>query len=311
MRAAFACLVALLAATAVAQPHQVFDPDDFVAPKLHDQPVLIVRLVSGAARNLIDGYRPLRDDAAFVHLATSLYWSSFQFDYKRTEVRGEHEPPKVFRCGCSPPVFFPTPPPAGEMPAPPPAGSRDTLQAGWYYTLPRTGRPPLPMRLRLTWSRQRIDTPIHAPGTREVVSRLSGDEQSFGLEGDTFLPFGARGHFGTLVYALTERRGTSADRRQREISYTARVPAISVRGLLLRSTLTAGNISGRGGSAINVIHPHLEAVWHHARSDVYLHVVWTPQLTNSSASGWQTHHQVAVFADRALFVHLFGAGPQS
>lgn len=310
MRIASVCLVALLAATAVAQQRPVFDPEDFVDPKLHERPVLISRLVAGAARNLLDGYRPLRDDAAFVHLATSLYWSRFQFDYKRSEVFAEHDPPRVFLCGCSPPVFFPTPPLADETPAPPPAGSRDTLQAGWYYSLPRGRRAPIPMRVRLTWSRQTIDTPIHVPGTGEVVSRLSGDEQSFGLEGDTFIPFGARDHFGTLVYARTERRGTSDDRRQHEISYTARVPAVSVRGVLLRTTLTVGGVSGRGGSTINVVHPHFEANWHHARSDVYLHLVWTPQMTNSGAGGWQTRHQIAVFADRALFVHFFGAGPE-
>jgi hypothetical protein len=65
-------------------------------------------------------------------------------------------------------------------------------------------------------------------------------------------------------------------------------------------------VSERGGTAINVVHPAFEGFWRHAGSGVAFHLVWTPQSTNSGAEGWQTTHQIALFADRALFVRVFG-----
>jgi len=304
MRPAHICLFLLFTATAVAQPRPVFDPDDFVNPQFHDGPVFISRLVAGVAFNLVDDYRPLKDTASFLYLANSFYWARFQVDYKRSEVRA-NDPPKVVTCGCSPPLFFPTPPLRNETPEPAPAGSRDILQVGWYFPLPRPGRDPIMLRMRASWTRQDIDTPIHSPATGAVVSRLSGREQSFGLETDTFIRLGKYDHFGTLVYAVTSRHGTIDDRRRHEVAYSSRFPALTVRDVLFVPALTVGGISDRGGTAINLIHPQFEAIWEHRRTNVNVHLVYSPQFLNDGANGWKAHHQIALFADRALFVKLF------
>lgn len=300
MRVIACVLLAFVAATSAAQQRPVFDVDDFVDPRLHPGPVFVSRLIGGAALDLIDDYRPLHEDGAFLSLANSLYWSRFQFDYKHSEVRAE--PPPVFACGCGGGIVFPTPPLPDETPNAPRAGSRDVLQFGWYYRVPRTERM---LRLRLTASRQAIPTSIHSPSTGAVLSRLSGKEKSIGLEGDAYVRIRGHALFGTLVWAHTSREGTADDREQSELTYTTRFPAISVHKLLLRTTLTIGGVSDRGGTLLNAVSPWFEAIWHETHSGINVHLVWNPQAMNDGANGWRTTHQIALFADRALFVKHF------
>ena len=54
-----------------------------------------------------------------------------------------------------------------------------------------------------------------------------------------------------------------------------------------------------------VVNPAFEAFWHHWGTRANLHLVWSPQTTRSGAEGWETHHQIALFVDRALFVKIF------
>src|SRR4029078_5179089 len=110
----------LIAAAAAAQQRPIFDVDDFVDPRQHDRPVFISSLIAGVARNFVDDYRPLGKDAGFISLTNSFYLENWQFDYKHSEVRGEDSPPDPVRCGCNPPLYFPTPPPPA---APPPAAA--------------------------------------------------------------------------------------------------------------------------------------------------------------------------------------------
>lgn len=300
------CALLLLAITAGAQQRPIFDPDDFVDSRQHEGNVFISRLVLGAARNFIDDYRPLGQDAGFLHLTNSLYWKRWQFDYKHSEVRGENDPPDPLRCGCNPPIYFPTPPPPGATPAPPRPGSRDTLQLGWYHQVPGgPAEPPIMLRYRMSLSRQTIHTDIRSFVTGEVVEERSGRETSIGLDADTHLRI--RGHdvWGSLLYARTVRSGTLDDRKQQELAHMSRFPGRAVGPVLLRATLTVGGISGRGAAGLNLVNPAFEAFWHDHATRANVHLVWSPQSIRSGAAGWETRHQIAVFVDRALYVKLF------
>jgi hypothetical protein len=163
------------------------------------------------------------------------------------------------------------------------------------------------LRYRLSLSRQTFDTKVAHPVTHEVIARLSGREQSFGLDADTYLRIGRHDVFGSLQYARTVRSGAPDPRKQHELAYTQRFPAIALgkAGILVRATLTVGGISDRSGTAINLVNPYFEAFLHESRTQANFHLVYSPQILNSGAEGWKTHHQIALFADRALFVHLF------
>lgn len=301
--------VMLFALSAAAQPHDLFDPDDFVDPRQHDGPVFFSRLVLGGASNLSDHFRPLDQNAGFLHLSNHFYWTEFQFNYKHSEVRSEdHGPVRVQQCGqCDPPVFFPTPPPPGAVPAPPPTGSKDTLQIAWYRQAGGgSGRIPVMLRYLLTASLQKIDSVITDPFTGQVLSRRSGDEHSIGIEGDIWIPMAGRDVFGSFQYARTVRRGTVDDLRQQELTVMSRLPGMALGRVLFRPSLIIGGVSGRAGTAINVVNPQFEAFLHERTTRANFHLVWSPQFLNSGLEGWTTTHQIAIFVDRALFVKLFG-----
>lgn len=300
-------IVAIVTAISVgAQQRPVFDPDDFVDPRQHEGTVFITRLIAGGAVDFIDNYRPTEQDAGFLLVTNSLYWKGFQFDYKHSEVRSDELPP-VSLCACSPPVYFPTPPPPEAIPAAPPPGSKDTVQIAAY--LPTGSDPggiPVMRRYRLTYARQAIDTAIASPATGHVVSRLQGREQSFGLDGDIYLPIAGHQLFGSFQIARTTRSGTADDREQTEVTYSHRFPGFSYKRVLFRSIVTVGYVSDRAGTAINVVNPYFEAFLHERRTGANFHLVYSPQALNSGAEGWKTYHQVALFADRALFIYLAG-----
>jgi len=301
-----AVLVVLFATAAAAQPRPIFDPDDFLDPRPHDNvPVFASRLVIGAAWSFVDDYRPANQDAGFVHVTNSFYIRRLQFDYKHSEILGD-DPPPVHVCACDPPIFFPTPPPRDATPAAPPPGSKDALQVAFYApALWGIDGIPVMMRYRLTWSRQTIDTDISLPLTNEIVSRRSGREQTFGLDADTYFRFRGRAVYGSVQYSRNSRRGTTDDRMQHELVYTNRFPGTAWKRVLFRPTLTLGGVSNRGGTAINLVSPSFEAFLHERVTRANFHLVWNPQITNSGTSGWNTTHQVAIFVDRKLFLKLF------
>ena len=45
--------------------------------------------------------------------------------------------------------------------------------------------------------------------------------------------------------------------------------------MLTRATLTAGGVSNRGGTALNVVNPALEAFWHSQATRMNLHLIWS------------------------------------
>jgi hypothetical protein len=291
----------LLIATAVfAQQRPIFDPDDFVSPHQHSDAVFISSLIAGGVANPTDDYRPVHHNASFVLFTNNLYWSNFQFDYKRSQVSAGGTAPE-FLCLCPNPIYFPTPPPPGSTPAPPTAGPKDTVQLAWYSPsfLGRPAELPVMLRYRLTVARQAIDSVIRTFATGDVVSRMSGREQSIGLDADTYLPIGRHDIYGSLLYARTVRSGTTDNRSQSEFAYMSRFPAVAIHTVLVRATLTVGGVSNRGGTALNVINPAFEAFLHNSKTRANFHLVWSPQSTNSRNGGWETHHQIAIFVDRA------------
>jgi len=163
------------------------------------------------------------------------------------------------------------------------------------------------LRYRLSISNQNIDQAVKAFTTGQIISHSSGREQSVGLDADTYFPIGKHDIYGSLLFARTARTGTVDNRSQTELAYMSRFPGIAFRNILLRATLTVGGVSNRSGTALNVVNPAFEAFWHDPKTRANFHLVWSPQSTNSGAGGWETHHQIAIFVDRALYVRLFRA----
>lgn len=306
LQAIWCALFAGLAVAASAQPGAVVELDDFLNPGEHEGlRVFASRIAIGRAWNSIDQYRPADQDVGFVHITNSFYVGRLQFDYEHTEVLGDDRP--VQACACDPPGYFPTPPPPDAVPAAPPPGSSDALQAAFY--VPVLGGPeriPVMLRYQVSWTRRTIHTDITLPHTNEVVAHRSGREQSFALDGDTYVRIRGQDLYGSIRLARTVVTGTTADRSQTEFTYSHRFPGFAYRRVLFRPLFTFGGITNRDGTAINLVNPYLEAFWREKKTRVNFHLVYSPQMLNSGAEGWRTHHQVAIFADWGI-VKLFNA----
>jgi hypothetical protein len=300
-------LTLVLGGAAAAQQRPIFDPDDFLDPREREGTFFVSRLVAGGARSYIDDFRPASEDVAFLHVTNSVYWKGVQFDYKHSEVFAENGPPDVILCGCSGrdnPIYFPTPPPGDATPNPPPPGPKDTLQFGHYLSWGRSADGvPVTLRYRLTYSHQKIERDVVSAATGET-SRLSGKEQSFGFETDTRFRIAGRDLFGSLIVSRSVRSGTPEDRSQTSIVHVSRFPAVAWKRVLFRATLTAGGVSGRGSTALNVVHPAFEAFWHDHYTRANFHLIYSPQTLRSGTGGWNMTHQIAVFVDRVLFTWL-------
>jgi hypothetical protein len=294
-----------LALTAAAQQHHIFDVNDFVDPRERAGALFISRLIGGVDKSFIDGYRPLRQGVGFLHIANSFYLSRFEFDYKHSETFSKHDPSDLIACACNPIMYFPTPPPRDATPEPPPGGRQDMLQIGWYQRAPRVDSNAMMWRYRLSWSRQVFTRNVRSAATNDVVKRLSGREKTFGFNVDLSLPFRGREIFSTLSYMRTKQDGPIEHRAQNEWTYTSRFPGVVTKWILFSGRLTVGSISDRAGTAINLVNPKVEASWYHFGTKTTIHLVYSPQFLNSGLEGWRTTHEIALFADRALFVKLF------
>lgn len=302
-------VLALFIGMSAAAQRPIFDPDDSVDPRQHEGSIFISRLILGGASGFVDDYRPLHRNTAFLSLANGLYVGHFQFDYKYSEAFGESTPVNVCFCNGKP-NYFPTPPSADSIPAAPPPGRKETAQMAWYHPVGgNPAEPPVMLRYRLSLSWQPIETDVTSIATGEK-SRVSGRERSLGLDADIYLPVAGHDIWGSLLYARTVRTGTTDNRSQSAIAYMSRFPGRSVGPFLLRATLTVGGVTGRGASGLNIVNPAFEAFWHHSGTDMNLHLVWSPLTARSGAAGWQTHHQIAFFVDRALYVRLWLPGKE-
>jgi hypothetical protein len=297
-------LLLFFASTVLAQQRPIYDADDFVDPRTRGAAMFFSHLVVGAAANLADDYRPLLGNGPLYQWANSVYWSNFQVDFKHARAY-TGAPPPVQLCACQPVQYFPTPPAPNATPAAPPPGSKESLQFARYVTLPSE----IMLRYRLTWTRQNIDTTVRFPGVDTVADRLHGHEQTYGLDADTHFRVGRHDVWGSIVFARNSRSGTTDNRAQNELAYTSRFPAIDVGTVSLMPRFTVGGVSGRGATGLNVVNPQLDVSYYHHGTEANLHLVYSPLATRSGANGWQTRHQIALFADRALFSKVFTSGP--
>jgi hypothetical protein len=303
IRTATVIFVFLTAVTASAQ-RPLFDPDEFLNPReAGGRPVFISRLVIGGASNMSgDGFRPLEENVGYVHLANSFYWQSFQFDYKRSQMKAEDGEAAEwdFDRDSNDDGFKQI---RNATPK-----SKDTLNAAWYWPIPAGGGTPVMLRSRVTYSTQPIET--DAPFTD--LPRTSGRERTFALDTDTWFRIAGHDVFGSLAFSETKTRTNAilqlGDRDERTLAYTNRFRALSLDRpkILIRPTLTVGGISNRGGSAVNLVNPAIEIFRPFARTGANLHVIYSPQwVVDAIDNRWRTTHQVAVFIDRALFIKVF------
>jgi hypothetical protein len=220
-------------------------------------------------------------------------------------VVGKDVPVSVCLCNGKP-IYFPPPPSADAVPAAPPPGRKETTQFAWYHQAGAgPGQPPIMLRYRLSVSQQQVGTDVTSIATGET-SHISGRERSIGFDADIYFPIAGHDVWGSFLYARTVRTGTTDNRSQNAIAYMSRFPGRAVGPVLVRATLTVGGVTGRGAAGLNIVNPAFEAFWHHSGTDINLHLIWSPLAARSGAEGWQTHHQIALFVDRALYVHLFG-----
>lgn len=296
------CAAALLAAVPAMAQRPPFEPDDFVDPAMRSGPLFMSRLVLGGVRNGSDHYRPRDGDGGFVLFTNSLYLNELQFDYKHQEVSGQDDP-RVQRCDCPDPIYFPTPPPGNATPQAPPPGRSDTLQFAFYRTSDPDSPTPSTLRYRLSWTRQELDTVVTSASTGEVVELRSGHDQSFTVDADTHFVIAGRHLWGSLYFARTSRSGTPDDRTQNELAYVSRFPGWSVGPVLFRGKLTLAGITGRGATGLTVINPYLEAYWRHEKTKANFHFVWSVERTKDGVNGWRTNYQLAFFLDRILYVY--------
>lgn len=310
---AAAVFFAFLAAVTASAQRPLFDPDDFLNPReTGGRPVLISRLVIGAASNMSgDGFRPLGENVGYVHLATSFSWRSVQFDYKRSQMKAEDGDAAVWdcqrnadnRCLQQPRIVTQT---RNATPQ-----SKDTVHAAWYWPIGGGrggGGIPVMLRSRVTYTTQRIESVTVEEFQPQAAS---GRERTVALDTDTWFRIAGHDVFGSLAYSETktttntaERRG---DREERALTYTNRFPSLSFNRakILIRPTLTVGGISNRGGPAVNLLNPAIEIFRPFPRTGANLHVIYSPQWVVADGERWKTTHQVAVLIDRALFVKVF------
>ena len=305
--------VALFTAITASAQRPLFDPDDFLDPReTGGRPVLISRIVVGAASNMNgDGFRPLGDDLRYVHLANSFSWKSVQFDYKRSEMRAEDgeaaQWEREFQLEGQFVSFRQT---RNATPK-----SKDTLNAAWYWPVPGGGGVPIMLRSRVTFSTQKIETFVE--GGPIPDTQTSNRERTFALDTDTWFRIAGHDIFGSLAYSQTKTSGppTNPNTVQSEarsnpdvriLTYTNRFPAFSDdrAKIVVRPTLTIGGISDRGGRSLNLVNPAIEIFRPFVSSGANLHVIWSPQWV-ATGNDWKMTHQVAVLVDRALFVKVF------
>jgi len=286
----------LLGVTADAQQLDIFDPDDFIDPvQLNGRTIFFSRLVVGASRGYLDQFRPAGQDVGFVHLANSLYWSGFQIDYKRSEVRGENPPVDPEPCGESRSIArtsFCGASHIDEQPAPA-AGAKNLVQLSWYQTIGRR----VTIRYRLAQARQ-----YAVPETAAHVSGLKNHDDTRVIQIDTGVQFRRRTFYGTVGYTELTRHSSLDKTRQQMLTLGAVLPLMGVGPAILTPRLQIGGIAGVG-PAIDVVNPSLDLSWTIPHVDANVHVIYSPAF-GDLGNGTKWKHQVAIYADRAIVVPL-------
>jgi hypothetical protein len=297
----FVAVVSLtLCVVSNAQQLDLFDPDDFVDPhEIRGRRIIFIsRLVAGGASGYLDQYRPVEQNLGFVHLANSLYWSGFQIDFKRSEVRGENPPP-MDELPCKQTLSAQASACAqarvndGEPPAP---GAKNVLQVAWYQSLGQR----VTIRYRLAQARQYAlpETAAHVPGLK------SHDDTRIAQ-----IDAGVRVHGRTLsgYVGFTElTRYSSLDKtKQQTLTLGAFLPLMSIGPAILTPRVQIAGIADVG-PAIDVVNPSFDLSWTIPRVDTNVHLIYSPAL-GDLGNGTRVTHQVVVYVDRAILVLPWGS----
>jgi hypothetical protein len=299
MRAARSLLLLLSVSAAgalQAQQLDLFDPDDFVEPRLtRGRIVFMSRLVTGVSRGYLDQYRPLGQDLGFLHIANSLYWSGLQIDYKRTEQRGEHGVAEEFR----PDLGRIASQREGEVgtrsdPRPVP-GPKNVTQVSWYQT---TGDR-LSFRGRLVYATQFAERE-----TAAFVTGLEDRDETRVLQLDAGRRFRTRTQFVTLTWTSLTRRSTLEKTKQRTLMAGALLPVLRLGPGTLTPRIQLGGVMNEG-HAIDIVNPSFDLSMRLPRAGVNLHLVYSPVYRDLGTDG-DLHHQVVLYADYALLVLPLG-----
>ena len=288
--------VSLLSAGVLhAQQLDFFDPDDFVHPDIvGGRMVFVSRIVTGAARGYMDQYRRVGQDIGFVHVSNSLYWGGFQLDYKRCEIRGENgrvdgDPdPDQNRIGTL--QHFEN---GDRTPAPEP-GPKNVTQLSWYQTFGDR----LIMRYRLVHATQ-----YAPPETFASVSGLDDSDETRMAQVDAGITHGHRTQFATVVYTELTRHSTFDRTRQRTLTIAAYLPVLRLGPSTITPRLMVGGVAGEG-PVIDIVNPSLDWSVIVPRTDAAVHLVYSPVYRE--LDGGNVHHQVVLYADRALLVLVLG-----
>jgi hypothetical protein len=317
MMRALTLLFLLFTAAAHAQL-PIFSPDDFIDPRAtQGRVVFISRLVAGGARGYTDQYRDLGQDVAYVHVANSLYWSGFQAGYEHSEIRGSNDwsqrrperqvPPVVIQqCDptpISPPICANATFPTGTASKPVDVAPRDAVQLSWYHSAGDR----LMLRYQASYSRQYALPELPPQGT---VTPAEDHDDTRGAQLDAAVRIGSRTFSGTASVTELTRASAIARTKTRAVTLTAFLPLVRVGPAILTPRVQFGRISGEEGTpSIDLITPSLDLALNIPRTRTNVHVVYSPlmeRIDSGRQSQRTTHHQLAVYVDRALIVAVFG-----
>ena len=294
-RSLFILLSLAAGLTARAQQLDLFDPDDFVDPhEIRGRTVFISRLVVGASRESVDQNRSLGQDIAFVHLANSLYWSRFQFDFKHSETRGENPEP-ASETPCSENVRIAAARVCSDARVdegqPPEPGAKNLVQVSWYQTVGQR----VTLRYRVGYARQDA-----VPETVAQGAGLQDYDDTRMAQVDAGVRVRGRTLSGYVGYTELTRYSTIDQVKRQTVTLGAFLPLYQVARGILTPRVQISGIADTG-PAIDVINPSLDLSWTIPRTEVNIHAVYSP-VYGDLGDGTKLHHQVAVYADYAILV---------
>lgn len=294
LRFLFVVIAVLLGAAAQAQL-DLIDPDEFVDPRVtRGRTIFISRLVLAASIGSLDQYRPVGQNLGVIHLANSLYWRGFQFDYKRSEVRGEDDPRPDDDLPCGETsavrasVCLPATIDRGAAPVP---GAKNVVQVSWYQTIGDS----VTIRYRLVQARQYAvpETAAHVPG-------LKAYDDTRVAQIDTGVRVRGRTLSGYVSFTELTRKSTIEKTEQKMLTLGAFLPLMSVGPAILTPRVQIAGIADVG-PAIDVINPSFDLSWTIPRVDTNVHIIYSPAF-GDLGNGTKVKHQVVIYADRAILV---------
>jgi hypothetical protein len=276
----------LLAASAVAQEFDIFDPNDFLDPRVRGasfnttglglskegDTFSSIRAYSGRVTDYQWRNQPTDIDLTFLHLAGSIYRGDKQFSLKFTGFdpdQGAEQLPRY----------------------------RTTAQFGYYFATQSTvpGREDSQrVSGRLLFNYTFEDAATTSSGVRQHA-------HEYGVEADAYVRLGPVPVMGSLVW--TRRAAGESDTSDR-VSYLYRPPNLRFHHLNLKAVLGVGaehSQSWHMGALRGVFTAGYELPWDFTFNASYA-PAYLPGLPNR-----RTYHELAIYVDRTILARFTGA----